>query len=1036
MNCPLPEISLNASFSDPSRFTGGVLWRCTHSTSKLRDLLVGWCLGVLLLGGWMGCKPAPTQPVGSVDDPPPAVGQPLNPREQVAQHVQSGRLTEAIESLDELIATKPSDGLALASQAASLAYQAGDPADAVKRLRELIQAHPQNVELRRDYAGLLAQRGYRFDANEQYRVLAGRVALSPPELIGLIYPHRPQVNFESKPDVQDREAVKRKGVLSVVAALRSRGDLQEAIDVLVTSDGVDGNDPAVLAMLGWLYAAAQQEGNWIDWATSSDSVRVSRYPAYWLAWGTALRDGMLVPEEQESSGQLGNSTEFAVRCFLEAIRREPHSQIAWDSLAASLDVLKAKTEVDSDAVEQRPLEEARERVSERLLQLDETQWLANQIWNSQASPLSREEQAEMFERLTGMLQKQGCLGEALSWQLLLASMQPSGDWKELRQTVQSTLAKYPKGIDEAELLVGLDVNQFVDQSNEWITALNQRSRVELPGTDPGPMQVDAVRARLVNVAQELGMDFRWFNATDPVKSEFRLHEPLGGGVACLDFDADGWVDLYFNQAAGEATTHFGAKPNALFRQSDGKLVDVVMPSGSDDRRYGHGVTSGDWNQDGWPDLLLANFGENVWLINQADGTFQKRLVSDFDATSPAAPDAFTLSAAIADVTGDHLPDLISIQYIDDPEVLRPIERKPDGSPVKLPGPLHFQPASSEVLVSDGKGAGESLPLGNEGHGPSTGMGLMVADLDSLPGNEIFVSNDQRANHLWFRAPGEDGTLAWGDQAAIRGVAVGPGGDMNACMGIAMADFNRDQKLDLHVSNFYDEWANHFCQTSAGMFVDRAVVFGVDRLTSRMTGFGVQALDYDNNGWEDLLVANGHVEDLRDRGTPFQMKTQLLVNRGQRFEAAEMDDPKGDWERARLGRGVATCDFNRDGRLDAVVTYVDAAAELLRNETESVGNFLQLRLIGTQSERDAIGARVDVRSGEEVWAGMVATGDGYACRNEAILHFGLGDVSSLDSITVTWPTGEVQRWEASESKPIDVNQRFCIVEGLEEPFEDQ
>ena len=167
-----------------------------------------------------------------------------------------------------------------------------------------------------------------------------------------------------------------------------------------------------------------------------------------------------------------------------------------------------------------------------------------------------------------------------------------------------------------------------------------------------------------------------------------------------------------------------------------------------------------------------------------------------------------------------------------------------------------------------------------------------------------------------------------------------------------------------------------------------------------------------------------------------MKTQLLVNQGNRFELAKMDDPDGEWGRERLGRGVATCDFDRDGRLDAAVTYADSAAELLRNETEAVGNYIQLRLIGTRSERDAIGARVELTAGDRVWTSAVTAGDGYACCNEAILHLGLGDVATLDSITVQWPSGEVQRWEAIESKPINVNQRIGIVEGLEEPFEDR
>ncbi|WP_339888186.1 FG-GAP-like repeat-containing protein [Rhodopirellula europaea] len=1010
--------------------------KATFSLPTTLDRRSGdWCLGLLCLCCWIGCKPStPANSVVPEDEPKSTVSEPLSPREQIAQQVRDGRLSEAIELLDELIATKPSDEIALASQAASLAFEAGDASEAMRRLRELIQAHPQKVELRRDYAGLLAQRGYRFDANEQYRLLAGRVVLSPPELIGLIYPYRPQVNFEAKPDIQDQAAVNRKGVLSVVAALRSRGDLQEAIEVLENSAEVKRDDPAAVAMLGWLFASAQQETSWIDWAIEANVKRLRRYPAYWLAWGTALRDGVLSSQTEVTQADFDRRNDFAARCFLEAIRREPHSQVAWDSLSAALDVLGA--EAGANSAKQRTLEDARERLDERLLQLDETQWLANQLWNAQSNPMSRQEQAEMFDRLADMLWKQGCLGESLGWKTLLASMHPIKDWSTLRRTTQETFAKHPKGIDEQVLLVGLEPKQFADQSSVWMEALAKRSRSETPAGSESPTRVESTQARLVNVASEMGIHFQWFNAVDPVESEFRLHEPLGGGVACLDFDADGRVDLYFNQASGEAAKRAGVKANALYRHLDGMFTDIVDASMSGDRGYGHGVTAGDWNQDGWPDLLLANFGENALLINQADGTFEKHLLSELSETESVSSESFTLSAAIADVTGDNLPDIVEINYVDDPAVRKPIERNPDGTPVKLPGPLHFQPALSEVFVSGGKGAGRRQSLGDSEQARSTGMGVMIADIDQKPGNEVFVANDQRANHLWFQSGDANGEHSWQNQAAIRGVAVGPGGDKNACMGIAMADYNRDQKLDLHVSNFYDEWANHFCQTSVGMFADRAVAFGIDQLTSRTTGFGVQALDYDNNGWIDLLVANGHVEDLTDRGTPFRMKTQLLVNQGNRFEIAKMDDPDGQWGRERLGRGVATCDFDRDGRLDAAVTYADSAAELLRNETEAVGNYIQLRLIGTRSERDAIGARVELTAGDRVWASAVTAGDGYACHNEAILHLGLGDVATLDSITVQWPNGEVQRWEAIESKPIKVNQRIGIVEGLAEPFEDR
>ncbi|MCC9656871.1 FG-GAP-like repeat-containing protein [Rhodopirellula halodulae] len=1006
-------------------------------------------LGLVGLFIWYfaGCKPSadtPTQDSSEVDVARPSNDStsadeqhadfPAVQRKEIASLIRQGDRLQAIEALDRLIATDPQDAVALRSQAAGLEYEAGQPKRALDRLRQLVRENSQNAELRRDYAGLAARLGYRFDANEQYRLLAGRAVLTPPELIGLIYPHRPQVNFEAKPDPTNPEVLRTKGVLSVVAALQSRGDYRDAIRALENCNPEQREDPAIVAMLGWMLALTQDQQRWNGWAKHSETKSVQRYPAYWLAWGAAVQNGWAIDDEDAAiAGDRGAS--FAVHCFLQAIQREPHSQIGWDSLLAALEVLAAEDSSNSS------LDASRKRVRRRLKQLDETQWLANQVWDMQASPLSPPEQGELYERLAKLSGEQGCLGESLGWQALLVSVQPNSAraWQAWQRDVGKTLNQFPDGLDRELLLCGLDSNDFNDLRPQWIAALPKAELPKMDAVESGVslsqgqlpnQQRDQVR--LVNVAPEMGIDFRWLNAETEIKSEFRLHEPLGGGVACLDYDADGWVDFYFNQAAGEPTQRNGTRPNALFRQTDGRFVECVRLADCDDRGYGHGVTAGDWNQDGWPDLFLANFGENVLWINQGDGTFRRERLDALEKATELSL-AFSLSTAIADVSGDHLPDLISINYVDDPLVLNSIERHEDGTPVKLPGPLHFRPAMSHVAKSDARGGAATTFFGHDESARSTGMGLLVTNLDLQGGNEVFVANDQRANHLWFQSSSGQDETSWNNQAALRGVAVGPGGNKNACMGVAAADFNRDGFLDLHVSNFYDEWANHFCQNSGGMFIDRAVAYGLDVLTARTTGFGVQPIDVDNDGWSDLLVANGHIEDMTDNGTPFRMRTQVLINEESKFVSAEMDDPKGDWDRARLGRGVATCDWNRDGRQDAVVTYADAAVELLKNETVNDHRFLQLRLVGVQSERDAIGARVQLFAGDDVWTSVVATGDGYACRNEAVLHFGLGEQKRLDRVEIQWPSGQTSLLAGEVIQDLSLDRRWLWVEGQETPW---
>jgi hypothetical protein len=526
----------------------------------------------------------------------------------------------------------------------------------------------------------------------------------------------------------------------------------------------------------------------------------------------------------------------------------------------------------------------------------------------------------------------------------------------------------------------------------------------------------------VNVAHSLGIDFTYQNAAQPVRREFRIFQAYGAGIACFDYDCDGSVDLYAGQGASEPPHELGERPNRLLRNLGDRFQGVTEVSNSDDRGYACGITAGDWNQDGFPDLVIGNLQQNRLLINQGDGTFRTQ-AGDQIWNEPR----YSTGLAIADVSGDSLPDIIEVNYLDDPRIFEPIQYKPDGTPVVLPGPLHFQPASDRLFVSLGDGSMRGRTLGSATQSAATGLGLLVTDLDASLGNEIFVANDLMANHLWQRKV-DGAEPAFQDEAVLRGVAYGAGGMPMACMGIAAADFDENGRIDLHITNFADQWSNQYMQNQEGIFVDLALPLGLDRDSLKMLGFGTQAIDYDNNSTVDLVVGNGHVEDFTAKGTAFEMPTQVFAWQAGRFQLMKVEGDPGYWERGHLSRALARCDWNRDGRVDFVVGDLQEPLALLENRTESPHHWLQLELVGTQCERDAVGAVVRLNVNGKTTTATVQTGDGYMCKNESVLCFGLADQASVDEVVVTWPDGQSQTFEK-----VEANQRWLMVQGEPIPF---
>ncbi|MGB7343386.1 MAG: FG-GAP-like repeat-containing protein [Pirellulaceae bacterium] len=884
----------------------------------------------------------------------------------VAALTDKGDQSEAAEILLQIAPKYPDAQRRLLLQATTLLLEHGKPDDASRVLRQWVIDHPGDLECRRNLAAALNMAGYRFDANEHLRYLACRTTLSPRELTALINPTLTWVSFSQKPDIQDKELVTRSGLLNVIAALRANGDTREALSAIENSLQLGSSDSCVLAMHGWLLTLNQRFDDAKRWASSSDAA-CERYPAYWLALGNLM---------------LQDQSPAAPYCFVEALRREPGCIEAVAGLAQSFTDTSPRTT---------------KRLREREKLINESQSIAQAI---AASPSNGWRLAGEIGRVMNTM---GRYSESLAWQesLIMARTPATTQLAKLRQHRTATLSKFPSGLNTREVLCGIDPTELQSVDQELATWRKGKYAARSPQSNTGePKDLpDYLPATFVNIANSVGIIHRHQNAASPVEKHFRLYEALGSGVACLDYDNDGLIDLYLGQAACNPQSASAKESNALYRGLGRRFQETALDADAQDFNYTHGVTSGDWNQDGFADLLIANIGVNRLMINQGDGTFvEKKVTGDSESHTWNRP-MLTMSVAMADLTGDSLPDIFETNYVDDPRVFLPIEYDQDGRPVVLPGPKHFGAAEDRLFATLPDGQIAYQPLGEPADIASTGMGLLITDFDLDRKNEVIVANDQNPNQFWKRGTNDQLT----DQAALLGCAYGVGGSAYACMGIAAADVNQDGLLDVHMTNFAKEPSNLYLQNKFGVFQDRAVAMQLDQPTLSMVGFGTQTFDYDNNTTTDIVIANGHIEDFRERGTPFRMPTQLLALTTQGYRQIQV---AGDnyWNEKHLGRSVARLDWNRDGKVDLAITDLTADFVLLENRTEQTGNFLQLELVGTKSERDAIGTRVTVQCSAGKFTQVVQTGDGYLGKNQPGLFFGIGSSPHIDTITIQWPSG--------------------------------
>ena len=508
-----------------------------------------------------------------------------------------------------------------------------------------------------------------------------------------------------------------------------------------------------------------------------------------------------------------------------------------------------------------------------------------------------------------------------------------------------------------------------------------------------------------------------FIHTNGASGEFHLPETLGAGGAFLDYNNDGYLDLYLVNSAA---------PSVLYQNNgDGTFTDVTANAGiSNQGSYGHGVACGDYDNDGYVDIYVTNFGANRLYHNSGDGTF-----TDVTAESGTGDARWSSSATFFDYNSDGDLDLYVVNYVDyklDGSAPTCFENPSFRTTEKVRGychPKHFKGVPDSLYRNNGDGTFTDVTEAANVRDPGgmflgKGLGVVAADFNADGNPDLYVANDDTPNYFFYNKG--DGTFA--EIAILAGCAYSADGIAQAGMGVDAGDYNGDGHMDIFVTNFSYETNTLYRNNGDGTFTDVSYKAHLGEESYLLLGFGTGFFDADNDRHLDIFVANGHIFPNVERTTDvisYKQPNQLFLNRSDgTFAEVRLAEQRA------VSRGTLFGDYDNDGDTDVLVTQLNDKVMLLRNESGTHNNWFRLKLVGTRSNRDSIGARVTLTLGDESQTREVHVGYSYLSSNDPRLLFGLGDRTVVDRLHIRWQNGAVQILE-----DLAANQEFVVTEPL-------
>jgi hypothetical protein len=508
------------------------------------------------------------------------------------------------------------------------------------------------------------------------------------------------------------------------------------------------------------------------------------------------------------------------------------------------------------------------------------------------------------------------------------------------------------------------------------------------------------------IGQQIGIDFIHSIGEEHLNN---IVESSGGGTAFLDYDKDGYIDLFVCSGTWVAGLTKDEKPKVLphnhlyHNLGNGTFEDVTKKAGLDEPWYSMGVSVGDYNNDGYPDLFISNYGSNVLYKNNGNGTFS-------DATKRSKVGGgehdFSVGATWLDYDNDGDLDLYVGNYINfDPQYK--YFYAPDG----FPGPLAYDSQPDVLYHNDGDGTFEDVTkkmgiVDVDGRA----MGVGSADYDDDGFVDIYVANDHTLNYLWHN----DGGKGFTDRGTMSGTAFSQAGESTVSMSVDFADFNNDGLLDIFLSD--DLYCSLYQNLGNGVFSDKSYTAGISMPAGQYVGWSTGFVDYDNDGDVDIFKINGELKHL------YGQEDQLFENEGNGTFKDVSTERGAYFHQENVGRGACFGDYDNDGDIDVYIVNLNSHGSFLRNNKGNQNNWIEINLVGTISNRDGDGSKIRITSGGKTQYAQKKSTTGYLSQSDPRVHFGIAKYDKIDKIEIIWPSGKVQTLEN-----IKANQILTITE---------